>query len=72
MALFIGSKLKEKALVFLKDKCKQVELLVVDENLPARSFYESFAFFPTGDQRSIQRYGSELCQLRYERPITLL
>jgi len=68
--LGVGSKLMEKALSFLQDKCRRVELWVVEDNFPARSFYERFAFSKTGDRRFIQRYGIELCQLRYEKHIT--
>ena len=67
----IGSRLLEKALSYLhENKCGLAELWVVKENSNARKFYEHFDFRPTDDKRFIQRYGIELCQLRYERRLT--
>lgn len=66
----IGSKLMEKAISCLLDnKCKAAILWVVRENANARRFYERFGFSPSEEERFIQRYGIELCQLRYEKQL---
>ncbi len=66
----IGSKLMEKALSYLFEyRCQTAILWVVKENSHARRFYEKFGFSPSEEQRFIQRYGIELCQLRYERQL---
>lgn len=67
----IGSKLMEKALFYLSEnRCKTAILWVVKENINARSFYERFGFSPTEEQRFINRYGIELCQLQYEKQLS--
>ncbi len=66
----IGRKLMERALSFLDEsRCSPASLWVVKENTNARRFYERFGFSLTGDKRFIQRYGVELCQLRYEKQL---
>ena len=66
----IGSKLMEKALSHLfENECKTAILWVVRENTNARSFYERFGFSLSEERRFIQRYGIELCQLRYEKQL---
>jgi len=70
MRLGIGSELIEKALSSLIEcKCSRAMLWVVKENANAKRFYECFGFSPTDDKRLIQRYGVELCQLRYEKEL---
>jgi ribosomal protein S18 acetylase RimI-like enzyme len=67
----IGSKLMEKALSYLSGKrCKTAILWVVEENTNARRFYERFGFSPSKEQRHINRYGIELCQLQYEKHLS--
>jgi ribosomal protein S18 acetylase RimI-like enzyme len=64
----IGSKLMKKALCYLiANKCNLAVLWVLKENVNARTFYERFGFSQTEDKRLIQRYGVELCQLKYEK-----
>ncbi len=61
----------EKILSFMRESgCERATLWVVRENSNARKFYERFGFIATEDKRLIQRYGIELCQLRYEKQIT--
>lgn len=68
----IGSKLMDAALTHLLEKgCDAAMLWVVNENSRARNFYERFGFALSEEQRVIQRYGIELCQLKYERQLPL-
>ena len=67
----IGCKLMEKALSYLSEnRCKTAILWVVKENTNARRFYERFGFTPSKEQRQINRYGIELCQLQYKKPLS--
>ncbi|MHB8455228.1 MAG: GNAT family N-acetyltransferase [Acidiferrobacterales bacterium] len=67
----IGRELMEKALsCFLENRCKSAILWVVKENSNARQFYERFGFSSSSEKRFIQRYGIELCQLRYQKQLT--
>ncbi len=66
----VGGKLMEKTLTYMQENdCNFATLWVVSENFDARRFYEHFGFHATEDKRFIQRYGIELCQLRYQKQI---